>query len=207
MTLNKLVSTADLKSEEQLGLISMIRKQISGSEDPPIGQILQTDIMDVISTIFQFNDTNDHVTYMKMEVVWILTNLLYASGKELEHIFNPKYQVLNTVNSYLLHSIPAMVEQSLWFFGNAIAEGRQLRDLVVNQTCIVDVMVKMVEAPRISKTALKTIVWVCSNIFRYKNMPDDIVMKCLPIIRAGIFLDEECVVSDSLWSLSYMSDT
>ena len=40
--------------------------------------------------------------------------------------------MINTVNTYLLHSIPAMVEQSLWFFGNAIAESRMLRDAVLS---------------------------------------------------------------------------
>ena len=68
-------------------------------------------------------------------------------------------------------------------------------------------MVRMVEAPRISKTALKTIVWVCSNIFRFKNYSDDLVIKCLPIIRAGVFLDEESILSDAMWALTYMSDT
>ena len=82
--MNKLIATNDLQPIEQLALISMIRKLISGSEDPPVAQILQTDIMQIISTIFQFSDVNEYVAYMKMEVVWILTNLLYANAKEIE---------------------------------------------------------------------------------------------------------------------------
>jgi hypothetical protein len=92
--INKLIQTIDLQPFEQLALISMIRKLISGTEDPPVAQILQTDILEIIATIFQFSDVNEYVCYMKMEVVWILTNLLYGNAKEIENIFNPKYQVV-----------------------------------------------------------------------------------------------------------------
>lgn len=72
---------------QQLVLISKVRKLISGVDDPPVALILQTDILEVISTVFTFTDVNDYITYMKLESVWILTNLVYASGQDIEVIF------------------------------------------------------------------------------------------------------------------------
>jgi hypothetical protein len=48
----------------------------------------------------------------------------------------------------------------------------------------------MIEQPRISRTAMRTIVWLTSNIFRFKNLPDETTYRCLPIVKAGVFLDE-----------------
>lgn len=72
---------------QQLVLISKVRKLISGVDDPPVALILATDILEVISTVFTFTDVNDYITYMKLESVWILTNLVYASGSDIEVIF------------------------------------------------------------------------------------------------------------------------
>jgi hypothetical protein len=95
---------------------------ISGSDEPPIGQIMTTNIIDVIATVFKFQDVSEDIAFMKMEAVWILTNLVYGSEKDIEQILNPQFEILYTLNIFLSHSNPAMVEQSLWFFGNAIAE-------------------------------------------------------------------------------------
>lgn len=192
---------------QQLVLISKVRKLISGVDDPPVAEILQTDILEILSTVFRFTDANEHITYMKLESVWILTNLVYASGDEISVIFDPKYELVSIVNTYLTHSNPAMVEQSLWFFGNAIAESKGLRDHIIMNTNIVDVMNSMVNGSKISRTAMRTIVWVTSNIHRHKNLHEDCVIKSLPVVKAGLFLEEESIISDSLWALTYMSDT
>lgn len=54
---------------------------------------------------------------------------------------------------------------------------------------------------------MKTLVWVTSNIFRPKNIPDEIVLKCIGIANAGIFTEDTDIISDALWTLSYMADT
>lgn len=111
------------------------------------------------------------------------------------------------MNTFLTHSNPAMVEQSLWFFGNAIAESRSLRDYIINTTNIMEVMNNMVNGSKISRTAMRTIVWVTSNIHRHKNIHEDYVIKSLQVVKAGLYLEEETIISDSLWALTYMSDT
>ena len=54
---------------------------------------------------------------------------------------------------------------------------------------------------------MRTLCWVNSNIFRFKNLPDEIILKCIPIVNAGLFTDDVEIQSDCLWTMSYMADT
>lgn len=66
-----------------------MRRLISGTDEPPVQDILEkTNIMNVLTTIFKFHDSNDDVKNMKLEAVWILTNLVYGPPKEIAPIFD-----------------------------------------------------------------------------------------------------------------------
>jgi hypothetical protein len=55
-----------------------IRRVISGHEEPPIDEILQTNILQIVSQMLKFNDSSEEVRIMKLEAIWILTNLAYG---------------------------------------------------------------------------------------------------------------------------------
>lgn len=59
---------------------------------------------------------------MKMEAVWVLSNLVYGESKVIAPIFDPVYNFLPTLNVFLNGDSKAMIEQTLWFVGNAIAD-------------------------------------------------------------------------------------
>jgi hypothetical protein len=47
-------------------LIMAIRKAISGVQEPPIPEILETNIMTMLSQLFKFNDTSEEIRIMKV---------------------------------------------------------------------------------------------------------------------------------------------
>ena len=51
-------------------------------------------------------------------------------------------------------------------------------------------------------------VWTISNLCRGKNPPPDFqkVSRCLPVLAKFVFHDDDEVLSDSCWALSYLSD-
>lgn len=55
-----------LTENEMLVLITAIRKVISGSEEPPITEILETNILTMISQLLRFADTSDELKVMKV---------------------------------------------------------------------------------------------------------------------------------------------
>lgn len=79
--------------------------------------------------------------------------------------------------------------------------------MVLQNTDLILLMKEMIKAHRISRVCLKNMVWVCSNIFRLKNIDDSYILDCLPIANAGLFCDDADINSDALWTLSYMADT
>lgn len=68
-------------------------------------------------------------------------------------------------------------------------------------------MLKLINGKKISRTLLQTLTWVASNIFRFKNLPDELVIQSIPIPMQGLFVDDVDILSNSLWTLSYMADT
>jgi hypothetical protein len=68
-----------LTREQQLALITSIRRLISNIREPPVKEILQTNILSIIEQIFRFGDTiSEEIRAMKLESLWILTNLAYG---------------------------------------------------------------------------------------------------------------------------------
>ena len=75
--LNKLF-TLSLETPSMLVIIVAIRKNISGVEVPPVSELLETNILEMLSQLFKFNDQSEEVRAMKLESLWILTNLAYG---------------------------------------------------------------------------------------------------------------------------------
>lgn len=64
-----MVTEPDLSKNHQLLLITAVRRMISGTEDPPVSEILQSNILFVISEIFRFTDTAEEIRIMKVILV------------------------------------------------------------------------------------------------------------------------------------------
>lgn len=78
--LNKLYENgSSLSTFEQLIFVTGIRRMISGSEEPPVREILQTSILSVISTIFKFSDTSEDIRIMKV-TLFVNQNSLKVFG-------------------------------------------------------------------------------------------------------------------------------
>ncbi|CDW81557.1 karyopherin alpha [Stylonychia lemnae] len=207
LLLNKLVTNQDYSTLEQLTIITCIRRFISSSQEPPIDEILQTNILDILCTVFKFNDGPEDIRMMKLETVWILTNLAHGQSDVIEPIFYPKYGFIGSINHLMKQNDSAMIEQCFWFIGNSLAENEKLRNLFLNETELIDVMYGQIMKQKISKTLFKTLIWLTSNISRPKNLDESVVLKCLAIAEQGLFLDEEEILSDALWTISYLCDT
>jgi hypothetical protein len=159
---------------QQLVLIIAIRKTISGSEEPPVEDILNTNILHMLGSILNAPDNNtaaaEQVRLMKLEAVWILSNLAYGSLEEIMKILSPEYGILSAVDHMLMTSDKPMVEQVLWFLGNVCGEDKKLQEIIVGNTCIFAVMQSLIDSKRIARSLLRTVCWVNSNLGRYRNL-------------------------------------
>lgn len=54
---------------------------------------------------------------------------------------------------------------------------------------------------------LRTICWVASNLNRFKYLDRQNVSNSFQIAKIGLFTEDSDIVSDCLWTLSYIADT
>ncbi|TNV74065.1 hypothetical protein FGO68_gene12213 [Halteria grandinella] len=198
---------ADLTEPQQLVLIINIRKTISGSEEPPVQEILATNILHMLGSILNAPDNNtaavEQVRLMKLEAVWILSNLAYGTLEDIMKILSPEYGILTAVDHMMQTSDKPMLEQVLWFLGNVCGEDKKLQEIIISHTCIFAVLQSLIDTSRISRSLLRTICWVNSNIGRYRNLNSDQIRIVVAIAKAGLFCEDDSIASDSLWSIAY----
>jgi hypothetical protein len=60
------VSNPTYTTIEQLTIITCIRRFISSSAEPPIEELIGTNILDILSTVFKFNDGPEDIRMMKV---------------------------------------------------------------------------------------------------------------------------------------------
>ena len=163
----------DLTEKQQLVLIIAIRKTISGSEEPPVAEILDTNILPMLGSILNAPDNQaaaEEVRLMKLEAIWILSNLAYGTKEDSMKILCPDFGILTAVDTILRTSDKPFLEQVLWFIGNVCGEAKELQEIIIANTCIFEVFMSLIQQQRIAKSLLRTLCWVNSNLGRYKNL-------------------------------------
>lgn len=95
----------------------------------------------------------------------------------------------------------------MWLLGNITGEGEKYRDYILEKTNILEVLAKQIEAQKIGKTFLRTIVWVNSNLNRYKKLNAQQVEMSFSVAKAGLYTEDPEINSDCLWTISYLTDT
>lgn len=86
---------------DQLVLIIALRKTISGVDEPPVTELLETNILSMLAQLFTFTDTVDEVRAMKLESLWILTNLAYGDEEDITKLLDPQFGVFGIMNNVL----------------------------------------------------------------------------------------------------------
>ena len=137
-------------------------------------EILNTNILPLISQILNFSDMGrEEVRLMKLEAIWILTNLAYGTKEDINHLMAPDFHILESVDLILRTSDVPMLEQILWFIGNLTGESSEYQEMMVNKTCILEIFKSLIAQRRIARSLLKTMCWVNSNIGRFKELNFD----------------------------------
>jgi hypothetical protein len=195
---------------QQLVILMALRKTISGSEEPPVTEILQTNILPLLSSIFKTPDNAglpDEVRIMKLETIWILTNLAHGGRDDLAVLLRPEFEIIKSIDLTLRTPDKPLLEQILWFVGNITGECKDYQELVISQTCLLEVFKCLMLQQRISRSLLKTMCWVNTNISRYKNLSNEDIFVAVSVAKAGLFSEDPDIVQDALWALSYVVDT
>ncbi|KAH0863646.1 LOW QUALITY PROTEIN: hypothetical protein HID58_080857, partial [Brassica napus] len=96
-------------------------------------------------------------------------------------------------------------EQAVWALGNVAGDSPNCRNLVLSCGALIPLLSQLNENSKLSM--LRNATWTLSNFCRGKPpTPFEEVKPALPVLRQLIYLNDEEVLTDACWALSYLSD-
>lgn len=81
----------------------------------------ETQLLDLLTKVFMFEEECDLDKQMKIEASWILANLAVAGVQELDLVLDSKYGILQYIQNVLDGADRYQITNVLWFLANLLA--------------------------------------------------------------------------------------
>jgi hypothetical protein len=183
---------------EVLAAVKGFRRVLSIDPNPPVLEVLAANVMPLLVSFLQCNEKPE----LQFESAWALTNI--ASTDQTKMVVEAG--AVPEMTKLLMSHNADVREQCAWCLGNIAGDGPELRDYVLKEGALPNLLQNIMQPANLSM--LRNAVWALSNFCRGKPQPDlSVVGSAIPVLAQVIMSSEDKeVLMDGCWAMSYLSD-
>ena len=186
---------------DTLNAVRALRKLLSIPNCPPIDDVIQEGLCPTFVTML--GHPNEQLQF---EAAWCLTNIASGTAAQCETVV--RHDAVPALVTLLGSPAINVSEQAVWALGNIAGDCPKMRDLVLQHGGMERVLV-LIEATATASqmVPLRNACWALSNFVRGKPQPAmDYVVLAVPMLARLLTLQDEELLIDVCWALSYVTD-
>ncbi|ELA40919.1 uncharacterized protein VICG_02059 [Vittaforma corneae ATCC 50505] len=189
------------------------RTRLSIDVNPPIQDIVVSGIVprfvELLDKNFytQFGD-NPLSSKCRFEAAWVITNIASGNSEQTKYVVN--VGAVPLLVKMISEDDEGILDQSVWALANISGDSEALRDIILEAGAlqkVADLILKYINTSGNIKI-LRNLVWLVSNLNRgrYPAPTLENMQKSFFVIEKVIQINDQDLVSDAFWCLSYLAD-